>query len=137
MKVPTQPDKISNNAHLNLCFLIVEDNAFAAEIMSIYLERQGFNTDIAENGKIAFDMFSADPDRYDAIFMDLQMPIMNGYESTMMIRNNGCIQGANIPIIATTGETLTDLSKWGFTDALKKPFQMQELLPLIKKFLSK
>lgn len=123
----TPPQKAS-------CCLVVEDNIFAADIMVTFFTQQGFQADTAENGKIALDMFCANPERYGIIFMDLQMPVMNGYEATQMIRSCGCGAGATIPIIAVSGELFHDLSEFGFSGSFRKPFKMQELLPLIQQY---
>ncbi|MBR4423802.1 MAG: amino acid permease, partial [Mailhella sp.] len=67
--------------------LLVEDNAINMEIAADILTRQGFTVETAENGRIALDMVSASqPGWYDAILMDIQMPVMDGYEATRAIR---------------------------------------------------
>ena len=115
--------------------LVVEDNLFAAEIMSMFLGKYGISVDMAANGKEALDKYLSVPVPYDIIFMDLQMPVMNGYEATERIRNSGYNGAGAIPIVAMTGETLGDLDKCGFTDCLKKPFNIKQDLPFIIKKL--
>ncbi len=111
--------------------LVVEDNSFAGDILAVFLQRQGFVVDVAENGRIAVEKFLSAPDRYGIIFMDLQMPVMSGYEATERIRRSG-ERGAQIPIILMSGETLNDLQQYGFTDCLRKPFSLPMLLPLLE-----
>ena len=116
--------------------LVVEDNFFAGDIMSTFLQLQGVGVDVAENGRAAVDMYSSNPARYGVIFMDLQMPGMSGYEATELIRNSGHCGAEMIPIISMSGEPLSDLYKYGFSDSIHKPFKMQELLQFIKDFIA-
>lgn len=132
MPYTQQPENSPNSFPQNICCLIVEDNAFAADIMQTFLFKHGIKADIAENGKVALDMFALLPSRYNIIFMDLQMPVMNGYESAAYIRKN--IGGQAVPIIAISGAAIYDLEKSQFTDSLQKPFKMQDLLPIIQKY---
>lgn len=119
-----------------LCCLVVEDNLFALDIMTIFLKRHGFSVDGAENGKIGLDKYLADPQRYSIIFMDLQMPVMNGYEATRIIRTSDCPGAKKIPIIAMSGDPLHDLHTLGFSYQLTKPFDLQMVLGVFHKFLS-
>ncbi len=67
--------------------LLVEDNEINCEIASLMLEDAGFMLEVAENGKIAVDKVSvSQPGYYQLVLMDVQMPVMNGYEATQAIR---------------------------------------------------
>ena len=67
--------------------LLVEDNAINMEIARMILTQTGFMLDTAEDGKVALDTIAqSQPGDYDAILMDIQMPVMNGYEATRTIR---------------------------------------------------
>lgn len=104
----------------NICVLVVEDIALNQLLMKTVLEDFGFTIHIAENGEIALEkMLSID---FDIILMDLQMPVMNGFETTNHIRN---ILNSHIPIIALTADVTTvDLAKCkevGMNDYLAKP----------------
>ncbi|MDL2292922.1 response regulator, partial [Acholeplasma sp. OttesenSCG-928-E16] len=83
-------------------FLLVEDSKINQMIVEDLF--RGFKADIeiAENGLEAFNKFSFEPERYDIIFMDIQMPIMDGYEATRKIRNSKLPNAKTIPIIAMT-----------------------------------
>lgn len=100
--------------------LVVEDMALNQLLMKTLLDDFGFERDIAENGKIAVEKLQADD--YDIILMDLQMPVMNGFEATEYIRTK---MNSKIPIIALTADVTTvDLAKCkalGMNDYIAKP----------------
>jgi signal transduction histidine kinase/DNA-binding response OmpR family regulator/HPt (histidine-containing phosphotransfer) domain-containing protein len=88
-----------------LYVLLVEDNEINQEVANYLLLHAGAAVDIAANGQIAVDMLSAAPTRYDAVLMDIQMPVMNGYEATQAVRKMGL---ADLPIIAMTANVMED-----------------------------
>jgi CheY-like chemotaxis protein len=89
--------------------LLAEDNKVNQEIMAMLLSGGGFEVDIAENGKEAVDAVAqAEPGRYDAVLMDIQMPVMDGYEAARLIRSMPDAQRAQVPIIAVTANALDD-----------------------------
>ncbi|MBN1767031.1 MAG: response regulator [Prolixibacteraceae bacterium] len=104
----------------NLKILVVEDIELNQLLMKTILEDYGFTCDVASDGKIAIDKLQTDS--YDAILMDLQMPVMNGFKATEHIRS---ILKSNIPIIALTADVTTvDLAKCkaaGMNDYIAKP----------------
>lgn len=118
-----------------LCCLVVEDNSYALDIMHIFLKRQGFVVDDAANGQIALEKYQANPHRYHIIFMDLQMPVMSGYEATRKIRESGQPGCTTIPIVAMSGDPLNDLQELGFSQYLTKPFEMRDVLTLLHAIL--
>ena len=85
--------------------LLVEDNQLNQEVANYLLLHAGAAVDIAGNGQIAVDMLAAAPTRYDAVLMDIQMPVMNGYQATEAIRKMGL---ADLPIIAMTANVMED-----------------------------
>ena len=90
-------------------FLCAEDNALNAEILSSMLELEGASCTVYENGKALTDAFaSVKPGDYDVILMDVQMPVMNGYEATRAIRIGENPLGREIPIIAMTANAFAE-----------------------------
>ncbi len=85
--------------------LIAEDNPINQEILIALLKDMGVRSAVASNGQEAVDMFMADP-TFDAIFMDVQMPDMDGYTATRHIRQCGLPGAATIPIIAMTAHAM-------------------------------
>ena len=113
--------------------LVVDDNGINLLLATNLLKKVGIQYDTAENGSVALESFSKT--HYDLILMDLRMPVMNGFEATQRIRE----QGSQTPIIALTASAFTDerekaLSS-GFSAYLVKPFLPQEFYDLIFTFL--
>lgn len=116
--------------------LVVEDIALNQLLMKTLLDDFGFERDIAENGQIAIEKLKAK--KYDIILMDLQMPVMNGFEATEYIRNT---MNSKIPIIALTADVTTvDLAKCkavGMNDYIAKPIDERVLYSKIVGILKK
>jgi CheY-like chemotaxis protein len=112
--------------------LVAEDNKFNQVVVKSMLERIGITVDLAENGVEALELF--DRNHYDLVFMDIRMPIMNGYDCTEAIRNCGDSR-ANIPILALTAEaTKCDAEKClaaGMNVHLSKPLQIAKVAKAI------
>lgn len=119
--------------------LLVEDNELNQEIASEILEEIGFESEIAENGKIAVEMLSeSEPDYYKIVLMDIQMPVMNGYEATKAIRRLDNRKLASIPIIAITAnafaEDQQEALNCGMNEHLSKPIDARKLLETLNKY---
>jgi|GEM_PF-85706 len=120
----------------NIKILVVEDIALNQLLMKTLLDDFGFERDIASNGQIAIEKLQSKS--YDIILMDLQMPVMNGFEATEYIRNT---MKSKIPIIALTADVTTvDLAKCnavGMTDYIAKPVDERllysKIIGLVKK----
>ncbi len=114
--------------------LIVEDNKMNQTYITSLCKKWKIDYDVAENGKEAVKAFSQKP--YDLVFMDLSMPIMDGYEATRLIR---LIDKPPIPIIALTASTFLSKKQLalqaGMTDFLAKPFIPQDLFQMLGKYL--
>ncbi|MFP4486963.1 MAG: response regulator [Campylobacterales bacterium] len=121
----------------SLTILVVEDNEVNQEVISLMLKKAGITIDIANNGKEGVDKYLADKSRYDLILMDIQMPIMSGYEATTKIRESG----SSIPIVAlSAAATIEDKEKAiksGMNDHLAKPIDSKELYKIISKYTKK
>ena len=102
----------------------------------------GASVDCAENGKEALEKFSSsNPNTYDIILMDVQMPIMDGYEATERIRKSSHPDADSIPIIAMTANAFTEdiansLSA-GMNDHVAKPIDTDLLYSVIEKYITK
>lgn len=116
--------------------LIAENLVDNREVAQTLLEDLGFEVNAAENGEEAVDMFiESEEGFYKAIFMDIEMPVMNGYQATMMIRGLNR-EDSNIPIIAMTAnafaEDKTEAMQAGMNDYLTKPLKMKQLADMLK-----
>lgn len=136
----------------SLQILLVEDNSFNRQIASTLLQHQGHKVVVAENGEIALQKLAGD--RFDAIFMDVQMPVLDGLQTTEILRaceNGGMLteeferrtgtkadklRGKHVPVIAMTG-SLDDKSRSqcrqvGMDDFLAKPFTLDSIAQALK-----
>ena len=120
--------------------LIVDDVEINLEIVLSLLEITGVTMDTAQSGKQAFDAFVANPDRYDLILMDMQMPGIDGLEATQMIRSTNMSKSATIPIIAMTANVFReDIDKCisaGMNDHLGKPINMSDVIAILSRYLN-
>jgi CheY-like chemotaxis protein len=119
--------------------LLAEDVEINREIVQSLLEPTQLEIDCAENGAEAVRMFSESPDKYDVIFMDVQMPEMDGYEATQRIRAMDIPQAKTVPIIAMTANVFReDIEKClevGMNSHVGKPLDFEEVLEKLKKYL--
>ena len=119
--------------------LLVEDNELNREIAQEILEEEGCIVDTAEDGTVAVEkMRAAQPGDYDLILMDVQMPVMNGYEATRQIRNMGT-EISSIPILAMTANAFEEdrraALEAGMNEHITKPIDMSRLNIALAKFL--
>lgn len=120
--------------------LLVEDNELNREIAREVLEMAGLTVEEAENGQIAVDMFSASQDGYySMILMDIQMPVMNGYDAAAAIRALKRPDALRIPILAMTAnafvEDIQAAKAAGMNEHLAKPIDFEALGSVLKKYL--
>ncbi len=130
-KKPVQKEEEKPLAGLHL--LIAEDNDINWEIIRVMLEFQEITAERAENGQICIDkLVHSEEGTYDAILMDIQMPIMNGKEATRIIRKSEKDYVRNIPIIAMTAdafaEDIRDCKEAGMDGHVAKPLDMKKLI---------
>ena len=122
------------------CILLVEDNALNSEIAVEILNEYGFLVDTAENGEVAVEKVkNSVPGNYDLVLMDVQMPVMNGYEATKAIRALADPALAGITILAMTANAFEEDKKealeCGMNGFLSKPIVIEELLAALQKNL--
>ena len=120
--------------------LLTEDNDLNAEIATELLQEEGCTVDRAKDGVECVDMLEkAANGTYQLILMDIQMPVMNGYDAAKKIRRMEDPQKANIPIIAMTANAFTEDRQAaldaGMNDHVAKPINMNVLVPTLRKYL--
>lgn len=117
--------------------LLVEDNEINQEVASMFLKKANIEVDIANNGLEAVNMHKENKNKYDLILMDLQMPILSGYDATRKIRE----LDKDIPIVALTAAAMIEdkekVLKFGMNDHLSKPINSSELYNTIIKYSKK
>jgi CheY-like chemotaxis protein/HPt (histidine-containing phosphotransfer) domain-containing protein len=117
----------------SLTILVVDDDELNRRLMSILLKREGHHVDVASNGLEAFDAIKVK--KYDIVFMDLQMPVMDGIEASRQIRawENG---GAHTFIVALTASYLPEkgqiLFEAGMDNYISKPFEVEHIQRLLR-----
>jgi len=116
--------------------LLVEDNEINQQVAKEILETEGFYVDIADDGKIGVDKIQKNGD-YDLILMDLQMPVMDGYEATLAIRKNRNFN--ELPIVAMTADAMVgvrdQVKKVGMNDYVTKPINQKDLWKALTKWI--
>ena len=135
-EIQAQEDEVSFEGH---CILLAEDVEINREIVLALLEPTRLGIECAENGAKAFEMFEAASDKYDMIFMDVQMPEMDGYEATRRIRASAAPRAKEIPIVAMTANVFKeDVEKClsaGMNEHIGKPINIDELMLKLKKYI--
>lgn len=118
-------------------FLVVEDNEVNQKLISYVLKKVGGAVDIAHNGRMAIDLLENKTVKYDLIIMDIQMPVMDGYEATEYIRT---VLQLRTPIIAMTATALKGdqerAEQVGMNEFMLKPFDFNDLYKRLVKLLS-
>jgi CheY-like chemotaxis protein len=121
--------------------LLAEDVDVNREIVASMLEGSGIEITEAPNGRIAVELFKADPDAFDLIFMDVQMPELDGYGATSEIRALGAARAKSVPIIAMTANVFQeDVNRCldiGMNDHIGKPFNLSQITGILRKYFGK
>ena len=116
--------------------LLAEDNPVNQKLAQILLTKAGYQVDVVNNGQQAVDRYLTDPDAVDLIFMDIQMPEMDGMKATKVIRDNGF---ETIPIIAMTANAMNgDREKCiqaGMDDYITKPIKRESIFEMLEKWI--
>ena len=120
--------------------LLVEDNEINREIAELLLDEAGFQIDTAENGQVAVEKVSASrPGDYQVILMDIQMPVMNGYEAAKRIRALTNPDLANIPIVAMTANAFSEdiqaAKDAGMNSHIAKPIDVPKMMSTLEEIL--
>ena len=121
--------------------LLAEDIEISREILTTLLANTGLEIEHAVNGKVALEMVTADPRKYDIIFMDMKMPVMDGLEATRHIRALPALQGVDLPIVAITAnvfqEDIDACMAAGMNEHIGKPFNIDLILNVLRKHFNK
>ncbi|HEX9331863.1 MAG TPA: response regulator [Anaerolineales bacterium] len=126
-------DQPTSEKTSQLKVLVVDDDMLNRHLMQVLLTREGYHVDVVSNGLEAFDAVKFQ--KFDIVFMDLQMPVMDGIEASRRIRDweNG---GQHTFIVALTAGYLPEdghqLFEVGIDNYISKPFQMEHLLRMLK-----
>jgi CheY-like chemotaxis protein len=119
--------------------LLVEDNLINQRVAVAILKKLGYSADVAQNGIEAIDALHTN--RYDLVFMDMQMPVMDGLEATKIIRQSSSVLDREVPIIAMTANATEDdrdkCAKTGMNDFISKPVTMEVLINILESWLPK
>lgn len=142
-KSPKNKEEERDEAIVNIVgkrVLLVEDNELNQEIAQYMLQENGMEVTIASNGQEAVDMFrKASPDTYQIIFMDVMMPVMNGYEATRAIRSINRSDATQIPIIAMTANAFAEDVKAamdaGMNEHITKPLEPEIISHVLSEWL--
>jgi len=128
----------SRGRYLSYRVLLVEDNPVNQAVSKAMLEYFGCRVDVAANGQEALKVLAGRP--YDLILMDCQMPVMDGYEATRIIRRREAASQARTPIVALTAHAMEGdreaCLEAGMDDYLSKPYKAEEINALLAKWLS-
>jgi len=115
--------------------LMAEDNLINQKVISSLLQESGIHIDMAENGKIALELVK--DKMYDLVLMDINMPVMDGYEATERLKSSK--HTAHIPVVALSGNTMPDeiaqMKECGMDDRLEKPIKVQAIYSVFSKYL--
>ena len=138
------PANAGNSESIDLTghrILLVEDNVINAEIARMILEQYGAEVQQAENGETGLEALQEKgPGYYDAVLMDIQMPVMNGFEATKAIRALGGAYATALPIIAMSAnaydEDVRDCLAAGMNGHIAKPFNPDELMRILRRYIS-
>ena len=129
-------DSVQENMPRSVTVLLAEDNPVNALLGRKILTKEGYEVRTAKNGKEAIDKFFSDPESIDLIFMDVQLPEIDGIAATREIREKGFDQ---VPIVAMTAHAMKkDRGKCldaGMNDYIAKPIERESLLEMVSKWV--
>jgi CheY-like chemotaxis protein len=126
---------IVEEAKHSIHILLAEDNLINQKLAHFMLSKAGYLLTIVKNGEEAVDTFTSEPGKFHMIFMDIQMPQMDGLDATRTIREKGF---TDIPIIAMTAQTMKGdrekCLKAGMDDYIAKPIKREVVFSMVKKW---
>jgi CheY-like chemotaxis protein len=132
---------LSENKKHGASILLVEDNPVNRKMAGLMLTKAGYRIRMAENGQEAVDKYTQEPSAYDLILMDINMPVMNGFDATRRIREfeSQSRSGERIPILALTANVLDDFKdqckEVGMDAFLTKPIKRELVFRAINQWV--
>jgi PAS domain S-box-containing protein len=134
-KIMTQYSVREDMKH-SVCILLVEDNPVNQKLAKMILTKAGYQVEVANDGQEAVEKYTASPDDFDLIFMDVQMPEMDGIEATKAIREEGF---DSIPIVAMTAHAMKgdreECLAVGMDDYIPKPIKREVVFEVLRKWV--
>ena len=133
----SENNKEIDKSFLNKRVLLVEDNEINAEVMTSMLEMKNIKVEVVYDGEEAVDKFENSPaGYYNAILMDIEMPVMTGVEASKVIRNLHKQDAMTIPIISVTANSIFEnvffSRKYGMDDYVGKPIDIEKLYKVLQ-----
>jgi CheY-like chemotaxis protein len=127
---------LQEDAKHAISILLVEDNPVNQKLAVTLLAKAGYRVTVAQNGREAVDMMTAVPAPYDIVFMDIQMPLLNGLDATRLLREQG---HRDLPIVAMTAQAMKgDREKClaaGMNDYIGKPIKREAVFEMLRKWV--
>jgi CheY-like chemotaxis protein len=127
---------LAEEAKHSLHILLAEDNPMNQKLAQYMLTKAGYQLELAANGREAVEKFTAQPEHYDLIFMDVHMPEMDGLEATRILRNRGY---SEIAIIAMTADAMKEdrdkCLEAGMSDYMAKPIKREDVFNMVTKWV--
>ena len=135
-----EPETETHTDFSGVRLLLAEDNFINREIATMLLSHEGFIVDCVEDGKAAVDaVMQAEPGTYSAVLMDIQMPVMDGYQATRTIRALDDPARAGIPILAMTADAFQEDQKAAFDAGMQghiaKPVDLKQMMTALEQVL--
>lgn len=133
--VPEGTDIGVSESFTGLRVLVAEDNAVNQKLIEMILHKLGCQVGLAVNGKELVDVFVKDPEAWDIVFMDIQMPEMDGFEALRALREKGF---TDIPVVAVTAHAMREHRQEclaaGMNEYISKPIRRSELIRILRQF---
>ncbi len=136
--VPTLPDRSSTGPRLaGARILVADDSQINLELIKIFLRREGASPTLVNDGQQALDRLRADPQGFDAVLMDMQMPVLDGFAATRLVRSD--LKLLDLPVIAFSAGVLPEEQRRmfdaGVNDFVPKPVELDQLCLVLVRWI--
>jgi len=131
---------LSENTKNCALILLVEDNPVNQKMAKLMMTRAGYRVEVVSNGKEALEVYYKSPDQYDLVLMDINMPVMDGFQTTRALRSHEQENSLDpVPVLALTANVLDDFRQQcrdvGMNDFLTKPIKREVVFTAIRKWV--